>query len=373
MTLQQDLKDIQGRLAVLEQKIDEDQLASIVEKLMDGLLVQKLARVLGEDEDDDVEDDTGFPPTLKASDIPLSESDSIKNNETARNSPRKEIENIIHAKVQVALKQELDDVTSYTSQKIKDFVKEEIKGDDDDISFDESIQDDQNNQQEQQDHADVENQASLVTNSREKTQQAFQHDRNTSSNNLQTASALSQNGVNDASRPFQTELCQDSYSLMILSVPFKTCSWWFAATVFALQFLLLCLFIYGQIFQNSDRFIPPINNTLPVAMAQFLAIIVALLMTTDLIESAKCINILLMGSFADSNCQSVLSSSVGYSSREEMQRIIKTSSEKNTQKLYRRMVLLPNILKFVQGLLALVTSFIIIIQSSDVIDLFKGM
>ena len=111
---------------------------------------------------------------------------------------------------------------------------------------------------------------------------------------------------------------------------------------------------------------------MPVAIAQFLAIIVALLMTTDIIEATKSINLLLMGPYADSNSQSVLSSSVGYSSPEERQSIIDTRNENTSRKLYRKMVLLPNTLKFVQGLLTLVTSFIIIIQSSDVIDLFKG-
>ena len=41
--------------------------------------------------------------------------------------------------------------------------------------------------------------------------------------------------------------------------------------------------------------------------------------------------------------------------------------------MWRRRVLFPNICKFVQGFLVLVSSFAIVIQSSDMIDLFKGV
>ena len=215
------------------------------------------------------------------------------------NKLNQNIDSIVDAKVKTAVDQGLGDIA--ISQNIQDVIKARVREeislhrspqesievgprtnsgnneiDDDILSYEaeDSIQ--ENNQRDQtqqdQDGADVENQTSVLTatqtsglvrnnnsNSRvlvgqsrttsiaaQAPLQGSSSDRNTSdfirSRDHQRPILSRPDDENEGSIQslFQTNLYQDSYALMILSLPFKTLSWWFAAAVFVLQFLLLC-------------------------------------------------------------------------------------------------------------------------------------
>jgi len=193
---------------------------------------------------------------------------------------------------------------------------------------------------------------------------------------------LTKEDAKSSSTSNQTKLSQDSYSLMILSKPLKSQNWWYGLSVFTFQAILFLMIIHGLIIQPStdtDAILKvPINISSTVRLAQFIAFFVSVIMTKDLTESVKCLTLLLATntkknhdlilSYANSSSTSIHRSSTDEGTNDSSN---SNKDRKSQDKLYHRMCLWPNVLKFLQGCLALFTSFVVIVQSSNVIDLFK--
>jgi len=191
-----------------------------------------------------------------------------------------------------------------------------------------------------------------------------------SSANFEEESVISPNEAEGNLSSFETRLYRDSYALMTVSYPFATRSWWFGTLIFLLQLVLLIVIINEQDVTGEPLFNAPIHTTVTVSIAQFFAIIVTLFMSTDIIEATKSIHLLLMGAFYEENRSDLLDSTFGIKSVSYLeQKVPKSVTE--SHRIYRIMVLLPNFLKFIEGFMALFTSFIIIVQSTNVIDLFE--
>lgn len=181
---------------------------------------------------------------------------------------------------------------------------------------------------------------------------------------------------NDHSEVFE-DLSQDTFSMMMLRAPFKkihisicgrTASFWFLSPTwlfgllaFSIQVILGVLIPldelklqYGSTTSdssvNSISFNVPIRVKSIVSVAQFFSIILAFMTQTDLYESLRCI--LLLRYSRDSVWFEYLDIPRSFG-------------------VWVVRVFLPNFLKFFQGCLILFTTFVIIVQSANVVDLLK--
>ncbi|GFH51784.1 hypothetical protein CTEN210_08260 [Chaetoceros tenuissimus] len=173
------------------------------------------------------------------------------------------------------------------------------------------------------------------------------------------------------------DLSQDTFSMMMLRAPFnkihinmcgRTVSFWFLSPTwlfgllaFSIQVILGVLIPldelklqYGSATSdspvNSVSFNVPIRVKSIVSVAQFFSIILAFMTQTDLYESLRCI--LLLRYSRDSVWFEYLDIPRSFG-------------------VWVVRVFLPNFLKFFQGCLILFTTFVIIVQSANVVDLLK--
>jgi len=164
--------------------------------------------------------------------------------------------------------------------------------------------------------------------------------------------------------PNEGELEQDVFSMMILSQSVKKWKEWILVWVYGcfayvLQITLGILVIMDQMtneFGETDMGIP-IKDTAPLRIAKALAIVLSIFTQTDFLMSLKIIMLFWKGKtwkelLSDGN---------------------ENPNDNGNIKNYHWWiyVLLPHVLKGAQGLLILVTGFILIIQSENIVDLLK--
>lgn len=149
-----------------------------------------------------------------------------------------------------------------------------------------------------------------------------------------------------------TRLAGDIFTLMTTNGIY-TKSWWFGVLIFILQMTLLVLICNSQFSQGnlSTPFNVPASVKPEAYVAQFLAMIVSIMLSKDIIMPIKEMSMLWI------------------SNRDEWTAVIGKSNATNRDWAVR--ILLPNTLKFIEGIFVLFISFVIIIQSEEVIVLFK--
>lgn len=149
------------------------------------------------------------------------------------------------------------------------------------------------------------------------------------------------------------DLSQDTFSLMILAVP---CSkqWWFGFCVFLLQFSLLIMIGIDQISSSKDStpFDVPYKVDPIVHAGQLLAIVLSLATQTDLVMAIMTFMMLWT------------------ERRVYWTKLIKVAEDSSLW-IWISRVGFPIALEFLEGLFVLITTFVIVIQSSSIIDLFK--
>jgi hypothetical protein len=148
----------------------------------------------------------------------------------------------------------------------------------------------------------------------------------------------------------------DSYSFMMCYRPFRSYIWWYGFTVFLFQLALVVLIIanlWGQS-QGTTPFDVPFNVSFGVHAGQILALLVGIALQRDITT-------------AISNVLSLRNSTRSYWTEV----IMDTHMNEPRHSIWMNRILFPNACKFVQGMLVLFTSFIIVIQSETIIDLFK--
>lgn len=170
---------------------------------------------------------------------------------------------------------------------------------------------------------------------------------------------------NDSTCPDSTtvkmKMAKDTYSMMIVA-PINSQAWWVACSTFLIQFILF-LMIFGSQCQssaNTTLFNAPPHVSSFTRVAQFLAVMVLFLFQKDLADAVLMITLFIDDPNKKENMNKLLKCDVDFE-----------YEPKQFKKEFQRRILLPNICKLVQGCLALISSFVIVIQSSEVVELFK--
>ena len=160
----------------------------------------------------------------------------------------------------------------------------------------------------------------------------------------------------------------DSFSFMMIKKPF-TKSWSFGLTIFAIQATLLSLLILKDQIESTSLAGTPFNIpyfvTAGVRTTQVLSIFITIATSYDVVLPVKdLITTLRLGNV------------------EEWSKIVAGMLDSKTDdadpdinhytcKIWFLHILFPNIIKFIEGMLVMSCSFVIIIQSDNVIDLCK--
>jgi hypothetical protein len=150
-----------------------------------------------------------------------------------------------------------------------------------------------------------------------------------------------------------TSLAGDIFTLMTTKEIFSK-SWIFGILTFCLQISLLILIFEYQLSQGQETrtiFGAPFYVSPETYFAQFLAIIVSIMLSKDVVMPIKVMSLLWIPK------------------RDEWVEVL--GKPNADWKDWTKRILLPNLLKFIEGLFVLVISFVIIIQSDNVTDLFK--
>eukprot|EP00554_Chaetoceros_debilis_P000877 CAMPEP_0194096190 /NCGR_PEP_ID=MMETSP0149-20130528/57211_1 /TAXON_ID=122233 /ORGANISM="Chaetoceros debilis, Strain MM31A-1" /LENGTH=1350 /DNA_ID=CAMNT_0038782159 /DNA_START=274 /DNA_END=4326 /DNA_ORIENTATION=- len=152
---------------------------------------------------------------------------------------------------------------------------------------------------------------------------------------------------------YYKELSEDTFTLMMLSKPF-TKQWWFGFQVFLLQISLLSMIIVDQYgsSKGSTLFDVPYKNDLSVQIGQLIAIVVSLATQTDLVIAI--ITFIMLWT----------------ERREFWTSLIKVEKDSSLWVWIRR-IAFPIACEFIEGLLVLLVTFVIVVTSDSVIDLFK--
>jgi len=156
-------------------------------------------------------------------------------------------------------------------------------------------------------------------------------------------------------------LAKDTYSMMIVA-PFNTQAWWIAFFTFIVQFILFIMIFGSQVESSRDSsyFNAPARVSTFTRCAQFLAISVLFIFQKDLADSILLITMFITDENREHHLRTLIKTNIEF--------------EEKPNKYWRefqKRILYPNLCKLLQGFFALLTSFVIVIQSSDVIELFK--
>lgn len=149
------------------------------------------------------------------------------------------------------------------------------------------------------------------------------------------------------------DLSQDTFTLMMLATPFSK-QWVFGFLVFTLQTTLLTMVISEQYTSSrgSTPFDVPYKVPPVVHIGQFLAIILSLATQTDLVISI------------------VTFITLWFQRRTYWTQLLKVS-ENSSIFIWLSRVAFPVGCEFLEGLLVLIATFVIVIQSNSIIELFK--
>ncbi len=145
----------------------------------------------------------------------------------------------------------------------------------------------------------------------------------------------------------------DTYAFMIASNDAK--AWNFGLLVFFIQAGLSTMIFVDQMLLVKKTEIPfdaPFLVRPLVSVAQFMALVLSILWQTDILTSVQMLGMLWYGRNGSWPYEEI-------------------HAKDGNFLIWMDKVLLPNVLRFIEGVLVLSTSFIIIVKSDDVIDLFK--
>eukprot|EP00979_Chaetoceros_neogracilis_P008444 scaffold1878_cov149-Chaetoceros_neogracile.AAC.3 len=162
-------------------------------------------------------------------------------------------------------------------------------------------------------------------------------------------------------------LPKDTFTLMMVYNPL-TPAWSIGIFSFVLQMLLLILIWISQV-SEGDRSTPfnvPFKVTDAVRIGQFAVILVCLLSQDDVLTSLQSICVLWKCDYT-----AFLERFVGHAVPDDPPFHVVARSSCEDRKLYALHILLPNLLKFVQGIFVLAVSWVIVAQGENLIDLLK--
>jgi len=174
-------------------------------------------------------------------------------------------------------------------------------------------------------------------------------------------------------------LKRDTYSMMMISSPFSY-TWIFAFVIFLLQLGLFLMILVEQTNQSkgSSMFNVPFRVSPFVRFGQFLAILTLLTLQDDIIEATNIISLFTLNGAKDKNIELFSTSTSSLVLSNNYDNVTTTTMKEGTSlaqtsisKEHKWNIIMSNICKFICGLLSLTTSFIIIVSSADIIDLFK--
>jgi len=143
----------------------------------------------------------------------------------------------------------------------------------------------------------------------------------------------------------------DIYNLIMLSEPISI-TWFFSLLVIFFQMILVITIMINQL---NDTLAIPFTVSTSVTIGQFFALLISIVTQTDMFDSIKTSVVICNQEEAD---------------WKRMFKVPEHMHLRNRQKYLRAVI--PNFFKFCCGALVLSSSFIIIIGSDDVIDLFTN-
>ena len=148
------------------------------------------------------------------------------------------------------------------------------------------------------------------------------------------------------------QCCKNNPSIIVLPCPSK--SWLLGFLVFTVQSLLAIFTLIDQLDTSfGDTLMNiPIRITAGVRVGQFLTLILAVMTQTDVLISYR---VLLFLS----------------PTRNNWQELIKHENNENKYSLWFGRIAIPNLMKGIQGIVVLLTTFIVIIQSDNIVELLK--
>ncbi len=168
----------------------------------------------------------------------------------------------------------------------------------------------------------------------------------------------------------ESSLSEDVYTLMMTNSLYRK-SWWFGFVIFVLQITLLSIIFHIQLRSSigSTPFDVPFQVTGDVRASQILAIFIAIMISRDIFMPIKDLTILWISKKEWITVINEIATD-DYRSLRSMQNNVfdRPIDEKLCWLVH---IFLPNLLKFAQGMLVLVITFVIVIQADDTIELFK--
>jgi hypothetical protein len=148
-------------------------------------------------------------------------------------------------------------------------------------------------------------------------------------------------------------LSEDSFAFMKTKKDFLRLPWWYSIIIYYIQFLLLVLVLARQFSSWDTPFSVPFRVDISCRIGQFAAIIVTVAIARDVVIPIR--ELLLLG----------------LNDRQKWCQVVGVSLEQASTLLWVRHILIPNILQFIEGFSVVFVSYVIVIQSDDIIELFN--
>ncbi len=199
-------------------------------------------------------------------------------------------------------------------------------------------------------------------------------------NSLDPPSSSSSPKENDGDDKFQTNISSDTFTLMMISKPFHK-SWNFGFAIFLIQIALLSLiFSSGGGFLSGGTFSDTIPFKVPseTRASQFIAIFITIMISHDIFMPIKDLTLLWIDRREWSKVVQGIHSGSYYRSMRNFDTEDAADGglwgrpvEGTRRRTWLLHILLPSMLKFLQGIFVLIITFVIVIQSDNTLDLFK--
>ena len=194
-------------------------------------------------------------------------------------------------------------------------------------------------------------------------------------NDMKTSSPLSDgNDVKTDLDSFDydtlTNLTEDTYTLMMITKMFHK-SWNFGFVIFVIQFSLLGLIFWSAGFNGGTFFDIPFRVEPDMRVAQFIAIFITVMISYDVFMPIKDLTLLWINESEWLKVVSFLNTNDYRSLRNLEDQELQAHHMDRKRMTWFLHIFLPSMLKFLQGLFALLITFVIVIQSDNTMDLFK--
>ena len=193
-------------------------------------------------------------------------------------------------------------------------------------------------------------------------------------NDPQSGFSLASNHNDQRNNQSHASLSADTYTLMMTKQPLSK-SWLFGVLIFITQITLLGLIFANQISTSIEDTIfgVPFKVDNSVRVSQFLAIFITIMISYDIFMPIRDLTILWI---ENPEWAKVVVGAIDTSDYRSLRHnvedgVVLGRPSNERRKIWFLQILLPNVLKFIQGVLVLLITFVIVIQSDDTIDLFK--